>query len=83
MLKVDVQGFCLTGSLQINTVPSPATLVQNQLPIPQPSLQQNAGGDDREYMEKLKQLQKYIEPLSRMINKVNEKLLKFQQTTTA
>lgn len=42
----------------MSAVPSPASTNQSQ------------PDDDKEYMEKLKQLQKYIEPLSRMINKV-------------
>jgi len=50
----------VSGQLSIATVPSPASVGQSQ------------GDDDKEYMEKLKQLQKYIEPLSRMINKVRK-----------
>ena len=54
------------GQLSMATVPSPAPASQ----VP--------GDEDKEYMEKLKQLQKYIEPLSRMIDKVtlacNQKL---------
>ena len=46
------------GQLSMATVPSPAPASQ----VP--------GDEDKEYMEKLKQLQKYIEPLSRMIDKV-------------
>uniref|UniRef100_F6SWM7 Uncharacterized protein n=1 Tax=Ciona intestinalis TaxID=7719 RepID=F6SWM7_CIOIN len=48
------------GTLAINTIPSPTPLNNSQVE------------DDKEYMEKLKQLQKYIEPLSRMISKFNE-----------
>ncbi|XP_078486691.1 kelch-like protein 2 [Ciona intestinalis] len=49
-----------TGTLAINTIPSPTPLNNSQVE------------DDKEYMEKLKQLQKYIEPLSRMISKFNK-----------
>lgn len=35
-----------------------------------PAQATGAGYDEKVYMEKLKDLQKYIEPLSRMINKV-------------
>nr|CAB3263727.1 mediator of RNA polymerase II transcription subunit 15 [Phallusia mammillata] len=57
------------GSVQ--TVHSPGMLaVPSPTSSNQPQSQQQE--DEKEYMEKLKHLQKYIEPLSRMINKFNE-----------
>nr|XP_002127345.1 mediator of RNA polymerase II transcription subunit 15 isoform X1 [Ciona intestinalis] len=62
-------GLRTPGSVQ--AAPSPGTLAINTIPSPTP-LNNSQVEDDKEYMEKLKQLQKYIEPLSRMISKFNE-----------
>jgi len=55
------------ATLAVTGVSSPATSSQQP-----PQQQQACSVDDKVYMEKLKQLQKYIEPLSRVIHKFNE-----------